>query len=87
MIGFCGTYTSSIREGIAKTVQRVFSADQQRFIVAHLPANLEDDEFFALKDPLEQELCIELSQKMNSLIPRVGARILLGMKEKIIPKR
>ena len=76
MIGFCGTYTSSIREGIAKRVQRVFSADQLRFIVAHLPENLEDDEFFSLKDPLEQELCNELSQEMNSLIPRVGARIL-----------
>ena len=71
---FCGTYMNSLRRSLYRCVKHVFTVEELRFITNHLPENSGMEEHFMLQgqNPKGQEMCRELNQKLNALIPAVG---------------
>lgn len=67
----CGTYTSSKRKTIEREIDRRFTDKEIEFIKAHLPEDSDDETGFALQDPERQEMCDDMSSKLNALIPRL----------------
>ena len=67
----CGTYTSSVTKSLAERVKHVFTREQLQFLIDHLPSARDEDkvESFSLTDADRQDLCDELSAKLNNLIP------------------
>lgn len=70
---FCGTYMNSLQKSVYRYVKQVFSLEELRFIINHLPENSGMEEHFTLQvqNPQEQEMCRELNPKLNGFIPRV----------------
>ena len=67
----CGTYTSRIRTTIEKRLGLMFTYDQIEFIYSHLPEEYDDETELVLQDPENHELCDEISEKLNTLIPKI----------------
>ena len=70
----CGTGTSSFKQVLVRFLIRDFSVEQLKFIVEHLQEetnNLETS--FNLQDSNEKELCDEINNRLNELIPRTHA--------------
>ena len=67
----CGTYTSSKRKTLEREIDRRFTDEEIEFIKAQLPDDSDDETEFALQDPERQEMCDDMSSKLNALIPRL----------------
>ena len=49
----------------------MFTYDQIEFIYSHLPEEYDDETELVLQDPENHELCDEISEKLNTLIPKI----------------
>lgn len=65
----CGTYTSSVRKAVESQVRRCFSQDELEFIINHLSDP--DETGFTLQDREKQEICEDLNDRLNELIPQL----------------
>lgn len=67
----CGTCASKRRNYLSIHILREFSNEEIKFIYEHLSDITDDQEFFDLKDETEQEKCDELTNRLNSIIPKL----------------